>query len=391
MTQTAELTASDGVIGDRLGNFVAISGNTVVAGAPLATIGSHLQQGAAYVFVEPASGWANMTQTAKLTSSDGVPRSYFGRAVAISGSTAVVGAPNQTVGSDTGQGAAYDFVEPAGGWADMTETAELDALHGSDNDEVGSRVGVDGTTAAVGALGGSKRGAVLLFPVGTAGSSTFAQVGPAIANGYGHHTCTMNHTAGDLVIVHLYATDVSVPTYSISNTNSYTWKTTSMRVFSGEEDQTIWYTLVPSTVSGDVITVSFTGTGSPIFGEDCVEYSGALQTLTGVLDAADNSFKNAASTTATMTTTGITTVGTNDMIYMACADVSTGASGWTANGSWAFIAGDIDKEFAAAAANQLNIGANTYTPTMNGSDTPYWQCIAAPFVSASGGSRARPN
>ena len=391
MTQTAELTASDGVIGDRLGNFVAVSGNTVVAGAPLATIGTNLQQGAAYVFVEPASGWANMTQTAKLTSSDGVRRSYFGRAVAISGSTVVVGAPNQTVGGDTGQGAAYEFVQSTSGWVDMTETAELDALHGSDNDEVGSRVGVDGTTAAVGALGGSKRGAVLLFPVGTAGSSTFAQVGPAIASGYGHPTCTMNHSANDLLIVHLYAVDTASAAFSISNTNSYTWKTTSLRTFTGNEDQTIWYTLVPSTVTGDVITVTRTGGASETFGIDCVEYSGALQTLSSVLDATDNSYENAASTTATMTTTSITTVGTNDMIYMACADLSTGASGWTANGSWAFITGDIDKEFAAAAANQLNIGANTYTPTMNGSDTPYWQCIAAPFVSASGGSRTRPN
>lgn len=391
MTQTAELTAADGVIGDRLGNFVAISGNTVVAGAPLAAIGSHLQQGAAYVFVEPASGWANMTQTAKLTSSDGVRRSYFGRAVAISGSTAVVGAPNQTVGSDTGQGAAYDFVEPAGGWADMTETAELDALHGSDNDEVGNRVGVDGTTAAVGALGGSKRGAVFLFPVGTAGSSTFAQVGPAIANGYGHPTCTMNHSANDLLIVHLYAVDTASAAFSISNTNSYTWKTTSLRTFTGNEDQTIWYTLVPSTVTGDVITVTRNGGASETFGIDCVEYSGALQTLSSVLDATDNSYENAASTTATMTTSSITTVGTNDMIFMACADVSTGASGWTANGSWAFISGDRDNGFAANAANQLNIGVNTYTPTMNGSNTNQWQCIAAPFVSASGGSRARPN
>jgi len=163
MTETAELTASDAVTGNRVGNFTAISGNTVVAGAPLATPGSKLQQGAAYVFVEPASGWANMTQTAKLTSSDGVRRGYFGRSLAINGDAVVVGAPNQTVDSNSGEGAVYEFIEPAGGWADMTETVELNPVHAGKNDLVGCRVGIDSGTVVAGALGGSKKGAVFIF------------------------------------------------------------------------------------------------------------------------------------------------------------------------------------------------------------------------------------
>lgn len=163
MTQTAELTGSDATVGARLGNFVAISGNTVVAGAPLASPGTKQQQGAAYVFVEPLTGWANMTQTAKLTASDGVRRAYFGRAVAISGNEIVIGAPNQTVNSDSGEGAVYEFLEPETGWANMTQSTELDAIHAGDNDEVGCRVSVDGATVVAGALGGSKRGAVFVF------------------------------------------------------------------------------------------------------------------------------------------------------------------------------------------------------------------------------------
>ncbi|MGH9431879.1 MAG: FG-GAP repeat protein [Terriglobia bacterium] len=151
MTQTAKLTASDGVAGDRLGNLVAISGNTVVAGAPLAQIGSHVNQGAAYVFVEPPAGWADTTQTAKLTASDGETHSYFGRSVAVNASTIVVGAPNQTVGSESGQGAVYVFVEPQGGWGDSTETAELDVSNARKNDSVGARVGIDGSTLVAGA------------------------------------------------------------------------------------------------------------------------------------------------------------------------------------------------------------------------------------------------
>jgi hypothetical protein len=163
MTQTATLTGSDTKLGDRLANYVAVSGNTVVAGAPLATPGSNLQQGAAYVFVEPFAGWANATQTAKLTSSDGVKEGYFGRSVSISGSQIVVGAPNQTVGTDVGEGAVYEFDEPANGWTDMTQTAELDVSPGAKYDLVGGRVSINNGTVVTGALGENKKGMAFLF------------------------------------------------------------------------------------------------------------------------------------------------------------------------------------------------------------------------------------
>lgn len=50
MTQTAKLTALHGASGDDLGNSVAVSGVTAVAGAPGATIVTKSRQGAAYVF-----------------------------------------------------------------------------------------------------------------------------------------------------------------------------------------------------------------------------------------------------------------------------------------------------------------------------------------------------
>ena len=69
--QLAKLTGSDSVANDRLGWSVTVSGDTVVVGAPTDDVGSNADQGAAYVFVKPSTGWANMTQTAKLTASDG--------------------------------------------------------------------------------------------------------------------------------------------------------------------------------------------------------------------------------------------------------------------------------------------------------------------------------
>jgi hypothetical protein len=151
--QVAKLTASDGQEGDSLGNSAAVAGDTIVVGAPFVTVNGFTDSGAVYVFVKPASGWANMTQTAKLTASDvgttGI--SFLGVPVAISGKTIVAGAYSETIGSNFEQGAVYVFTEPAGGWADMTETAKLTASDGAANDRFGCGTSIDGGTIVIGA------------------------------------------------------------------------------------------------------------------------------------------------------------------------------------------------------------------------------------------------
>ena len=109
MTQTAKLTASDGAAGDCFGSSVAMSGDTVVVGAVYDDIGANADQGSAYVFSKPAGGWADMTQTAKLTASDGAADDNFGISVAISGDTVVVGADCDDIGANADQGSAYVF------------------------------------------------------------------------------------------------------------------------------------------------------------------------------------------------------------------------------------------------------------------------------------------
>jgi FG-GAP repeat len=152
MTQTAILTASDGAAGNEFGTAVGISGNTVVVGAIVAAVNGNPGVGAAYVFVKPSQGWKNMTETAKLVASDGEFLSYFGRSVAIDGGTIVVGAPLPT-GTNPGPGSAYIFVQPPGGWVDMTQTAELNASNGIDYDYFGLSVAASGSTVLVGASG----------------------------------------------------------------------------------------------------------------------------------------------------------------------------------------------------------------------------------------------
>ena len=151
MTETAQLTASDGASGDQFGASVAIDGKTIVVGAPQATVGTSLYQGAAYVFVQPSGGWTNSTETAKLSASDGNAGDRLGYSVAISGNTAIAGAPFATVNSNYAQGAAYVFVEPSGGWSGMTQNSKLTTSTGTVWDTFGESVAIAATTAVVGA------------------------------------------------------------------------------------------------------------------------------------------------------------------------------------------------------------------------------------------------
>jgi uncharacterized protein (DUF2345 family) len=149
--QLAKLTASDGATGDIFGSSVSISGNTAVVGSP----NSNDFRGAAYVFEKPATGWTKMTQTAKLTASTGA-HAKLGSSVSISGDTIVVGAPSQPVfhgltSDDNFRGAAYVFVKPPGGWADMRPTAVLTASDGASGDFMGLSVAINGNTIVVGA------------------------------------------------------------------------------------------------------------------------------------------------------------------------------------------------------------------------------------------------
>jgi hypothetical protein len=150
-TQAAELSASDGAAADGLGYSVAVSGNTVVAGARFHQVGANGHQGAVYVFTMPASGWANTTQAAELSASDGAARDELGYSVAVSGNTVVAGARFHRVGANEKQGAVYVFTMPASGWANETESAELAASDGAEGDELGYSVAVSGNTIAAGA------------------------------------------------------------------------------------------------------------------------------------------------------------------------------------------------------------------------------------------------
>ena len=140
---------------------MAVDGDTIVVGAHKAdyidlnnSSNNLADSGAAYVFTKPESGgWADATETAKLTASDAAANDEFGIFVAVHGETVVVGAhQNDADDQDTNEGAAYVFTKPgSGGWADATETAKLTAFGAAESDEFGISVTVHGDTVVVGA------------------------------------------------------------------------------------------------------------------------------------------------------------------------------------------------------------------------------------------------
>ncbi len=108
------------VASDNFGASVSVDGNYAVVGAP----GVSGEQGRAYVFKRTgASAW-NLEAT--LSGSDVVGGDQFGRGVAISGTTLVVGAPAKS----NGVGKAYVFSLSNGTWPEVAKLTPTDAPNG---------------------------------------------------------------------------------------------------------------------------------------------------------------------------------------------------------------------------------------------------------------------
>jgi hypothetical protein len=165
-SQQAYLKASNTDVGDAFGLSVAISGNLVIVGAPSESSPSKgvngdqrgntaMDSGAAYVFARTGTSWS---QAAYLKPSNTQASLEFGDAVAISGTTIVVGAPwdpsnatgvngNQDDTSASGAGAAYVYAWTGAAW---TQQAYLKASNTAAFARFGQSVAVSGNTVAVG-------------------------------------------------------------------------------------------------------------------------------------------------------------------------------------------------------------------------------------------------
>ena len=149
-TQVAKLTSSKPKLDDQLGTSVAVSGDVVVAGAP---VGGVIRNdfGAALVFVKPATGWSGDTENGVLTASDPTGADGFGVSVDIDTDTIAVGSFRHTA-SASNSGAGYVFVKPDSGWTSVTQSAKLTASDAAEKDGLGSWIAIHGESILIGAF-----------------------------------------------------------------------------------------------------------------------------------------------------------------------------------------------------------------------------------------------
>ena len=147
-SEITRLTPSDAEAGIQFGRNVALSGDTLLVGAPYDNDGG-VRSGSAYIFERNPLDPAVWTQAAKLTANDAYTNDQFGWAVAVDGDTAVIGAYTKMYG-----GRVYIYERDAGGPGLWGETAQLNPDPPGFQACFGEAVDLDGDLLAVGAYGG---------------------------------------------------------------------------------------------------------------------------------------------------------------------------------------------------------------------------------------------
>ncbi|GIV02873.1 MAG: hypothetical protein KatS3mg015_1703 [Fimbriimonadales bacterium] len=146
-TRWIEVQKFTGQGADSLAEFgvsLAVDGGTLVVGAPF-DYTRDTADGAVYIFERNQSG--QWVQKARLTASDGRRFAFLGRSVDIEGGTVVAGAPGDWTNSQPG--AVYVFKRNASGvWSQVQKIRQQG---GSNEDELGISVGLEGNMLVAGA------------------------------------------------------------------------------------------------------------------------------------------------------------------------------------------------------------------------------------------------
>lgn len=188
-SEQQHLTAPDGGVAEFYGDAVAISGNTLLVGAAaVSTEVPQQEHGKAYVYFRAGSSWSLQQElvsgvtlgenlfgsSVSIDANTAVVGALFGNvayvfertgatwgspqpitggfgdfsvSVSVRGDTVVVGARNQKIGNNFGQGAAFVFTKESGQWS---EQQMLIASDGAANDRFGNSVGISGDMIIIG-------------------------------------------------------------------------------------------------------------------------------------------------------------------------------------------------------------------------------------------------
>ena len=183
-TQQARLIASDPGVSRTFGWSVALDGDTALIGC----LDENISAGQAYVFIRDPGG-TTWTQQARLTASDAADGDEFGWSVAVSGDTALIGAVYDQHPNGAAYGSFYFFSRSPGGTT-WTQQQRVQILGAVSIAELGYSVALSGDTAVIGAPSYSAttglllRGSAFVFtraPGGTTWSQQARLDGPSSA------------------------------------------------------------------------------------------------------------------------------------------------------------------------------------------------------------------
>ncbi|HET9484050.1 MAG TPA: hypothetical protein VFO79_08840, partial [Xanthomonadales bacterium] len=110
MVLRARLDGGPDSAGAGMGGSIAVSGDYILVGAPLADVGGRADQGRAFVFLQPEGGWRDAAANGSLVAADGAAGDGYGSAVSLSRRGAAIGIPKRDLGSEADQGQADSFI-----------------------------------------------------------------------------------------------------------------------------------------------------------------------------------------------------------------------------------------------------------------------------------------
>ncbi|HYE73460.1 MAG TPA: putative Ig domain-containing protein, partial [Blastocatellia bacterium] len=146
-----KLIPGNGASSDNFGGAIAASGNTLVVGSCCHNVGRSSNQGTAYIFERHKYGPNNWANTNILLGPTTEASAQFGFSVATDGNLIAISSKLDDVESNKDQGAVYLFRRNEnvnGGWDFIKQIVAVDS---NAEDEFGTAVAVSGDTVVVGA------------------------------------------------------------------------------------------------------------------------------------------------------------------------------------------------------------------------------------------------
>ena len=167
--QVAKLTSSDQASGREFGNALAFKDDVII----VSNIGADYSSQGAYIFEKPVSGWADMTETIKLSTPAGpspAGQSGFGYSLDINGPEILIGAPYEDIGSTVNAGRIYVYEKSGMSWSTAFVRAELTTTNVGNGDLIGYSAVFGDNFIVSGALTGSVAGTLHVFEKPSSGT-----------------------------------------------------------------------------------------------------------------------------------------------------------------------------------------------------------------------------